>query len=183
MSLSNIASQLEAVLFLSPDVITERELKTLLNVSTRELKNAVQELTLNLESENHGIILKSISGGFILETRPEVSEISERVKESQSNEQKRKVNLSRAAIETAAIIAYNQPVTRGEIDEIRGVRSDGIVARLLENGLIKISGRKKTNGSPLLFSTTQKFLEIFGLNSLDDLPELNELENPDNGNF
>lgn len=175
MPLSNIASQIESVLFMSSSEVSEQELKNLLNISGRELRNAIKELTINLESENHGIILKSIAGGFILETRSENYEILSRLNES---EKKRKINLSRAAIETAAIIAYNQPVTRSEIDEIRGVRSDGIVSRLLENGLIKISGRKKTNGSPLLFSTTKKFLEIFGLDSMSDLPELDEIENP-----
>lgn len=175
MPLSNIASQIESVLFMSSSEVSEQELKNLLNISGRELRNAIKELTINLESENHGIILKSIAGGFILETRSENYEILSRLKES---EKKRKINLSRAAIETAAIIAYNQPVTRSEIDEIRGVRSDGIVSRLLENGLIKISGRKKTNGSPLLFSTTKKFLEIFGLDSMSDLPALDEIENP-----
>ncbi len=171
--LSNIASQIESVLFLSSSPVTERELKDLLKISGRELNNAVKELKLNLESENHGIILKEISNGFILETRPENFEILSRFRDT---EKKRRVNLSRAAIETAAIIAYNQPVTRSEIDEIRGVRSDGIVSKLLENGIIKISGRKKSNGSPLLFSTTQKFLEIFGLNALTDLPKLDEIE-------
>lgn len=175
MPLSNIASQIESVLFMSSSEVSEQELKNLLNISGRELRNAIKELTINLESENHGIILKSIAGGFILETRSENYEILSRLNES---EKKRKINLSRAAIETAAIIAYNQPVTRSEIDEIRGVRSDGIVSRLLENGLIKISGRKKTNGSPLLFSTTKKFLEIFGLDSMSDLPALDEIENP-----
>lgn len=178
MPLSNIASQIESVLFMSSSEVSEQELKNLLNISGRELRNSIKELSLNLESENHGIILKSIAGGFILETRPENSEILSRLNELNESEKKRKINLSRAAIETAAIIAYNQPVTRSEIDEIRGVRSDGIVSRLLENGLIKISGRKKTNGSPLLFSTTKKFLEIFGLDSMSDLPALDEIENP-----
>ena len=174
--LSSIASQIEAILFLSQDPVSERELREVLGVSPHELKLALEELRMNLESENHGIILKAIAGGFVLETSPEICELLSRFRASDSSK-KRKANLTKAAIETAAIIAYNQPVTRGEIDEIRGVRSDGIVARLLENGVIKISGRKKRgNASPLTFSTTRKFLEIFGLNELSDLPELDELE-------
>jgi segregation and condensation protein B len=91
-----------------------------------------------------------------------------------------KLRLSKAAMETLAIIAYKQPITRTEIEEIRGVRSDKVLETLLSTGLIKVAGRKKGTGSPLLYRTTQEFLEAFGINSLSELPTEEELKNEGN---
>ena len=113
---------------------------------------------------------------IILETKPELYDL---ISSFRNIEKTKRVRLSKAAIETAAIIAYNQPVTRSEIDEIRGVHSDSSIAKLLEHGLIKISGRKGKTGG-LLYVTTQKFLEIFGLDSLENLPAIDEIVTEDN---
>ena len=88
-----------------------------------------------------------------------------------------RVRLSRAALETLSVIAYNQPVTRSEIEEIRSVRCDRVVDTLLKHGLVRVAGKKKSVGSPLLFRTTERFLEIFGLSAINLLPSLDELRN------
>lgn len=167
--MSELARKIEALLFIASSPVTEKELKDALNVSLKEIRTALNELQ-NIFME-HGIFLQALAGGWTLATRPEFSEIVGSFREITKT---RKIHLSKAAIETAAIIAYNQPVTRGEIDEIRGVHSDSSVARLLEHGLIKISGRVKKNGA-LQYMTTQKFLEIFGIDELANLPELDEI--------
>ena len=165
--MSELSRKLEALLFTSSSPLTERELKDYFHVSTAELREAVHELQSLFESEQHGIFLSQLAGGWVLQTKPEVYDSVRTFHESDSI---RKIHLSNAAIETAAIIAYNQPVTRSEIDSIRGIRSDSIVARLLEHGLIRTAGRKQAAGQPLMFRTTQKFLEVFGLNSIEELP-------------
>lgn len=178
--MSELSRKIEALLFIANSPVTERELKDALNVSVREIKNALLELQNILESEEHGIVLRSLAGGWVLETKPEFSELVGNFRETAK---KKRIHLSNAAIETAAIIAYNQPSTRSEIDEIRGVHSDSPVAKLLELGLIKIAGRKKkAPGSPLLYMTTQKFLEVFGIDSLENLPTIDEIYDAESEN-
>lgn len=173
--LSDIAAKIEAILFSSNSPVSERELKDALNISIHDISIALNEIENELKNSGHGIILKFLAGGWVLETG---ENFFEAVSNFRDFNRKRKINLSRAAIETVAVVAYNQPVTRSEIDEIRGVRSDGVVSRLLETGLIKISGRKKKgNISTLSYKTTQKFLELFGLETIEDLPELEEFNN------
>ena len=170
--MSELSQKLEALLFTSSSPLTERELKDYFRVSTGELREAIHELQTIFESEQHGIFLSQLANGWIFQTKPELYDSVRVFHEAKGV---RKIHLSNAAVETAAIIAYNQPVTRSEIDSIRGVRSDSIVARLLENGLIQTAGRKQAPGQPLMFRTTKKFLEVFGLASIDDLPEIEEV--------
>lgn len=169
--LLNLKAKIEALLFMASTPVDEKELKDLLGVSAGEIKNALKELKLEYENQNRGIFINFIGGGWVLETKPELSELISRFR---NIEKTKRVKLSKAAIETAAIIAYNQPVTRSEIDEIRGVHSDSSIAKLLEHGLIKISGHKGKSGG-LLYETTQKFLEIFGLENLENLPAIDEI--------
>lgn len=105
-------------------------------------------------------------------TSPDLSDVVEKFADSVAMQ---KVRLSRAALETLSVIAYNQPVTRSEIENIRSVRCDRVVDTLLKHGLIRVAGRKKSLGSPLLFRTTDRFLEIFGLGGISSLPSLQEL--------
>ena len=168
--MSELSRKLEALLFTSTSPLTEHELKEYFHVSSGELKEAVHELQSIFESEHHGIFMAQLAGGYVLETKPDVYDSIRTFHESKGT---RRIHLSQAAIETAAIIAYNQPATRSEIDRIRGVRSDSIVARLLEHGIIQTAGRKQAPGQPLMFRTTKKFLEVFGLNSLNELPNVN----------
>ena len=172
----NITAKIEALLFMASSPVDEKELKDLLGVSSNEIKKSLQELKLEYENQNRGIFINFIGGGWVLETKPELSDLISRFR---NIEKTKRVRLSKAAIETAAIIAYKQPVTRSEIDEIRGVHSDSSLAKLLEHGLIKISGRKGKSGG-LLYVTTQKFLEIFGLENLENLPAIDEIITEEN---
>ena len=167
----NINAKIEALLFMASSPVEEKELKDLLGVSLSEIKNSLKELKIEYENQNRGIFINFIGGGWVLETKPELYDL---ISSFRNIEKTKRVKLSKAAIETAAIIAYNQPVTRSEIDEIRGVHSDSSIAKLLEHGLIKISGHKGKSGG-LLYETTQKFLEIFGLDSLENLPAIDEI--------
>lgn len=171
--MSELSQKIEALLFISSSPVTESELKNALSISARTLRNALEELSDVLNSENHGILLRQIAGGWVLETRPEFADI---ISAFRNDEREKRIHLSKAAIETAAIIAYNQPVTRSEIDEIRGVNSGSPLAKLLELGIIKTAGRKKEGRPSLLYATTPKFLEVFGLDSLENLPAIDEIE-------
>lgn len=173
--MSELSQKLEALLFTALSPLTEYDLKEYFRVSLNEIRNAVNELKTILESEQHGIFLSKIADGWVLQTKPELYDSIAAFQESRGV---KKITLSKAAIETVAIVAYNQPVTRSEIDNIRGVHSDTIVARLLEHGLIRTAGRKETTGQPLMFKTTKKFLEVFGLNSIEDLPAIEINEQP-----
>lgn len=169
--LSGLAAQIEAVLFVATSPVTEAELREVFGVPGSMLSAALKELEEHL-SGGHGLVLKALAGGWVLETNPHFAEVLSRFRDTA---QKGHVRLSRAAVETAAIIAYNQPVTRGEVEDLRGVRSDGVIERLLSYGLVRLAGRKKGSGSPLLYRTTPRFLELFGLNAIADLPSLEEL--------
>ena len=171
--MSELSRKIEALLFISSSPVTERELKDALKVSLREVRNALEELRAIFDGENHGVFLRTLAGGWIIETKPELSEIAGRFRD---NAGKNRVRLSKAAIETAAVIAKRQPVTRSEIDEIRGVNSSSPLAKLLELGLVKTSGRKKEGRPSLLYVTTQKFLETFGIDDINDIPDLDEID-------
>lgn len=167
-----LAAQIEAVLFLASSPVSEAELRGVFEVSGAELARAIEELGEHLES-GHGLVLKAMAGGWVLGTNPHFAEVLSRFRDTA---QRGRVRLSRAAVETAAIIAYNQPVTRSEVEELRGgFRSERVIETLLGHELIRIAGRKKASGSPLLYRTTPRFLEVFGLEAIADLPSLEEL--------
>ena len=167
--LSDLAAEIEAVLFMSPEGASEKLLLEVLGVSEAELKRALNELDWTLKNLNHGIKLKFIANSWVLETEPNFYEVLERLHEVREGQGKRRMQLRRAAVEVLAIIAYNQPVTRAEIEDLRGTRCEGILSRLLNYGLIKISGRKgkaesqKENAKrgALVYKTTERFLELF----------------------
>lgn len=170
-ALSVPAAQIEAVLFLATTPVSEGELKNVFGLSGREISAALSELEEHLAS-GHGLVLKNSAGGWVLETNPHFAEVLSLFRDTS---QRGRVRLSKAAVETLAVVAYNQPVTRGEVEDLRGVRSERVIETLLSHGLIRISGRKKASGSPLLYRTTDRFLEIFGLEAIADLPSLEEL--------
>jgi len=182
--LSDLAAEIEAVLFMSPEGASEKLLLEVLGVSEAELKRALNELDWTLKNLNHGIKLKFIANSWVLETEPNFYEVLERLHEVREGQGKRRMQLRRAAVEVLAIIAYNQPVTRAEIEDLRGTRCEGILSRLLNYGLIKISGRKgkaesqKENAKrgALVYKTTERFLELFGLENINSLPSLDEIE-------
>ena len=182
--LSDLAAEIEAVLFMSPGGVSEKILLEVLGAGEAELKRALNELDWTLKNLNHGIKLKFIANAWVLETEPNFYEVLERLQEVREGQGKRRMQLRRAAVEVLAIIAYNQPVTRAEIEDLRGTRCEGILSRLLNYGLIKISGRRgkaesqKDNAKrgALVYKTTDRFLELFGLENINSLPSLDEIE-------
>ena len=164
---------LEALIFIASKPVSTATLSRLTGFSEKDVEQLLLELEKFYDQPGHGLKLAKVAGGYQLVTRPEYADyvgkmLMEKVKEPP---------LSRAALETLSIIAYYQPVTRAKIESIRGVRVDHILANLLERGLIKEVGRGSGPGRPVLYGSTPKFLEYFGLNTIADLPPLSDLGN------
>ncbi|HYR68568.1 MAG TPA: SMC-Scp complex subunit ScpB [Candidatus Dormibacteraeota bacterium] len=161
----------EALLFASDSPVG---LSTLVEVlegpGPEETVALLQELERDLRDSDRGVVLVEIAGGYQLLSRRECAPWIDRMLRS-----RRKVRLSRAGLETLAIIAYKQPITKVEVDSIRGVDSGGALHTLLERSLALIKGRSKAVGRPLLYATSPEFLSYMGINDLADLPELKEL--------
>jgi segregation and condensation protein B len=158
---------LEAILFVSPVAITPSQIATVLQVQTREVEKALD--LLGYQYTGRGIRLQWHQGRVQLTTAPETAQAVEQFLGLEATSR-----LSRAALETLAIIAYQQPVTRPEIDSIRGVNSDGVLKSLFSKGLIDEAGRAERPGRPILYVTTSEFLSHFGLGSIEELPPLPE---------
>lgn len=167
----NIECALEAVLFSLGEAVEIEKLAEALEVREDEVKNAFQSLKKRYEDEGRGIRLIEIENSIQMCSNPDYYECIQRVTQI-----KKQAGLSSAALETLSIIAYNQPVTKGTMDFIRGVDCTYSVARLLERGFIDELGRAETPGRPILYGTTMEFLRCFGLKSLEDLPPLPEKE-------
>ena len=163
----------EALLFASDSPVG---LSTLVEVldgpGPDEVAEVLRELGRDLESGDRGVVLAEIAGGYQILSRKDCAPWIETMLRS-----RRKVRLSRAGLETLAIVAYKQPITKVEIDSIRGVDSGGSLHTLLERSLVLIKGRSKGVGRPLLYATAPEFLSYMGINDLADLPELKELGN------
>lgn len=167
----DITAVVEALLFVSERPLPVKELSAFLKDSSDDqVRESLSALATRYTTSPSGLQLEEVAGGYRLSTR---AELGETVKEFFRLKNRQK--LSRAGLETCAIIAYKQPVTHPEIQEIRGVSAEGVLRTLLERRLIRIVGRKNTVGKPLLYGTTKMFLEHFGLASLDDLPPVEEL--------
>ncbi|MDD3800735.1 MAG: SMC-Scp complex subunit ScpB [Desulfuromonas sp.] len=169
MDLADIKARLEAVLFSSDAPLRFERLEQLLQIEGAPLRRALQQLQQDCHQPGRGLLLQEVAGGFQLRTRPEYAPYVVRLSRS------RALRLSPAALETLAIIAYRQPITRAEIESLRGVDSGGIVRTLLEKQLVRLAGKKDVPGRPLLYATSARFLELFGLKDLSDLPRLQEL--------
>lgn len=137
----------------------------MLGVSEEEVRRALEQLDRLLQESQRGIQLAEVAGGFMLVTRARFFPYLRRLAPSS-----RPAPLSAAALETLAVIAYRQPLTRAEIEAIRGVNCESALSTLLERGLIEVAGHRQAPGRPALYRTTRKFLETFGLRSLEDLP-------------
>ncbi|HXL15206.1 MAG TPA: SMC-Scp complex subunit ScpB [Methylomirabilota bacterium] len=162
---------LEAVLFASDVPIGLPVLTQVLeDRSEKEVRALLEEMAEAYDREERGVVLSEIGGGFQLLSRKECAPWVEQMLRS-----RRKIRLSKPALESLAIVAYRQPITKVEIDSIRGVDSAGVLHTLLERNLVTIKGRSKGVGRPLLYSTTQEFLSYMGINELVDLPELKEI--------
>ena len=157
--------KIEAMLFVAPEPVTTAQLATALDVAPSVVERGLNELDASLATR--GLRLQRHAGRFQLTTAPQLTELIERFLGLEAT-----THLSRAALETLAIIAYQQPVTRPQIDSIRGVNSDSMMKSLLSKGLILESGRADGPGRPILYSTTPEFLQHFGLNSILEMPSL-----------
>ncbi|WP_079530172.1 SMC-Scp complex subunit ScpB [Halobacillus hunanensis] len=163
---------MEGLLFASgEDGVTEKKLAELLEVSQTSLKTILEQLTRDYQQADRGITLMDTNGTFHLTTKPEHAPYYKKLLDTTTS-----TRLSQAALETLAIIAYRQPITRIEIDDLRGVKSDRAVQTLSNRGLIEEKGRKEAIGRPVLFGTTREFLTYFGLSSIEELPPLQEIE-------
>jgi len=160
-----LSSKLEALLFVAAEPVSTAQLATALDVAPSVVERGLNELDASLATR--GLRLQRNVGRFQLTTAPQFSELIERFLGLEAT-----THLSRAALETLAIIAYQQPVTRPQIDSIRGVNSDSMMKSLLNKGLIMESGRSDGPGRPFLYSTTPEFLQHFGLNSILEMPSL-----------
>jgi segregation and condensation protein B len=171
-----LAALVEAILFVSPEPLNANQIGGLLGVSPREVKNAFDELMVLYQ--DRGIRLQQHNSKVQITTAPEAASVIENMLELETTS-----TLSQAALETLSIIAYQQPITRPQIDSIRGVNSDSVLQTLLNKGLIDDVGRTEGPGRPILYSTTADFLKYFGLSSYEELPPLDfetpmELEDP-----
>ena len=168
MKIKNIV---EVLIHSSPKPLNQSDLNHVLSGEKRvELDKLINELNQDYESTDKGFSIEKISGGYQLLSKKEYHSYIEKLLQ-----ETRKPRFSKAAMETLSIIAYKQPITRLEIEHIRGVDSSGVVKNLLDKGLVNIKGRDEGLGRALLYVTTLAFLEIFGLDSLKDLPTLDEL--------
>ncbi len=157
---SNIKSVIESMLFVSGEPLSLRELSNNLEIKDKVIEEVIKEMMNEYEEKSRGIKLISIDGAYQLVTKSENSDYIQ------------KHSLSQASIESLAIIAYKQPITRIDIDEIRGVKSESAIQKLVERGLIKDIGRLEVPGRPILYGTTDEFLRQFGLKTIKELPSL-----------
>jgi len=170
-SVRKIRPAVEALLFSSSRPVRETELAEALEATPGAVAAALASLTEEAEASSRGIRLENVAGGWRYVTRPEFDSLLRRF-----HEVTERSRLSLAALETLAIIAYRQPITLPEIQEIRGVNSASVLTTLLEKKLVTTAGRKPVVGTPFLYRTTRDFLVRFGLNELDDLPKPEELD-------
>ncbi len=168
MASPDLCCAIECLLFASNKPISEAKLAEALGVAEQRIAVLIDQLQQRLE--DRGLCLVELAGGYNLATCPEYAGFVERLLEPEPE------RLSVPALETVAIIAYRQPVTRPEIDEFRGVNSSGVINTLLEKGLVEVAGRKQVPGRPFLLRTTSHFLSSFGLRDLDELPQLGPIE-------
>lgn len=169
--MEDLKNIIESMLFVSEDPLTIDRIKNVLTFAdTKEIRNALKMLLDEYESRKGGFFLHEVAGGYQIRTRPEYTEWIKRLVKPNPR------RISKAALETLAIIAYKQPVIRSDIEHIRGVDCGGVIRMLLERKLVRVLGRKKIPGRPLIYATTKQFLETFDLKDLKDLPTPKEIE-------
>lgn len=167
-------SLMEALLFLSGEPLTPSSLKSVTEMEEPEIKRIMGELISDYRDRDGGIHIVEIANGYQMVTNPRYAPWIKKFRGTQTSNK-----LSMPALETLAIIAYRQPIIKAEIEQIRGVNSDGVIKTLLERRLIRIMGRKEAPGRPLLYGTTREFLQYFGLKDLTELPTLKDLARED----
>jgi len=170
--LDDIKATFEALLFVSHEPLTMEKLASVLeDVPKATLKTTMQALQDDYEQIGRGLQIAEVAGGFVMVTRPEQNVAIRRLSKA-----KIATKLSRSALESLAIVAYRQPITRSEIEKIRGVETSGVLRTLLDQKMIRIVGRQEIPGRPILYGTGKQFLQRFGLRDLRDLPPLKEFK-------
>ena len=162
---------LEGLLFVvGEDGLTIQQIEEVLNIGEEECKELIRELKKDYEEEDRGLRIDFLGNRFKLTTKFEHREYYQKLIENPDTNM-----LSQASLETLAIIAYNEPITRIQVDELRGVGSTSIIRKLVAKGFIKESGRSNMAGRPILYETTNEFLDYFGLSSIDELPNIDDI--------
>ena len=167
MEIDKIKSIIEAILFSAGTVVETKKLMAILELSNEDIDAIMQSMKNEFEEQNRGIEIIKVDNGYQLCSKKEYYDYIYPIFDNRA-----KPSLSAAALETLSIIAYNPKITRSEIEQIRGVNSDGTIYKLLEYNLIEEVGRLDAPGRPTLYSTTKEFLKMFGISSLEELPEL-----------
>ena len=167
MEIENIKSIIEAILFSAGRVVETKELMAILELTNEDIDSILQNMKAEFEGQNRGIEIIKVDNGYQLCSKAEYHQYIYPLFDNRG-----KPTLSPAALETLSIIAYNPKITRAEIESIRGVNSDGVIYKLLEYSLIEEAGKSDAPGRPTVFRTTKEFLKLFGISSLENLPEL-----------
>lgn len=169
MDIREIKSIVEGLLFVAGDAVPIKEICSIISIDEPTLRKIVNQMMDSFNEEKRGVQIIEVNNSYQLCTRPEHYEYIERLVKPQTRQ-----GLSQAALETLAIIAYRQPITKAQVDYIRGVKSEGCISRLAEKELIFEADRMEGPGRPILYRTTDSFLKLFGLKSLKELPTLKE---------
>jgi len=171
-----VESVIEAILFATDEPLTENRLASIVETTAKQVRASIKALNAKYEGNGSAFRIEQIAGGHQMLTLSLYNMWLKKMLRARSD-----TKLSPAAMETLAIIAYKQPIIRVDIEAIRGVAVGEVIRSLMYKGLVKITGRAEVLGRPMLYGTTKKFLEVFGLNSLKDLPKAEDLKNPDRG--
>ena len=167
MEIDKIKSIIEAILFSAGRIVETKELMAILELSNEDIDSIMQNMKSEYEEQNRGIEIIKVENGYQMCSRKEYYDYIYPIFDNRA-----KPSLSAAALETLSIIAYNPKITRAEIEQIRGVNSDGTIYKLLEYNLIEEVGRLDAPGRPTIYSTTKDFLKMFGMSSIEELPDL-----------
>jgi len=169
-----VESVVEAVLFASDESLSPQRLADIVGTNVRQVRKHIDDLNEKYKLNNNAFQIEQIAGGYQMLTLSGYSHWLKKLIRARDDSK-----LSQAALETLAIISYKQPIIRADVEAIRGVAAGEMIRNLMYKGLVKITGRAEVLGRPLLYGTTKKFLEVFGLNSLKDLPKAEELKKPE----
>ncbi len=170
---TTVETVVEAVLFASDEPLSDARLANIVETSVKQVRQCIKDLNDKYQANNNAFRIEQIAGGYQMLTLSPYNYWLKKLLRARSDSK-----LSPAAVETLAIIAYKQPVMRADIEVVRGVATGEVIRTLCYKGLVKIVGRAEVLGRPMLYGTTKKFLEVFGLNTLKDLPKIEELKKP-----
>lgn len=169
MNITTARAIVEALIFASSEPISVKTMAVIIGVNEHTLKQMVNDLMEDYQQKQSGVQIIEVANGYQFATNPEYADYIEKLQKMPRN-----VGLSQAAIETLAIVAYKQPITKAEIEALRGVSIESSLATLVDKGLIEETGRKESPGRPILYGTTKRFLKYFGLKDLNELPKVPE---------